>query len=251
MSFVITTYVTEGIVMAADSRQTIRGRGQANGQPVTEVEMVTSDNCDKLFFLENQGVGISVFGETIIDNKPVAHAIRLFEEECSRPGDGIMEVVDNLMRYMSSKHPSANTSFHVAGYALENGVSVPHVYHCQVSHNIIRRLNTDQRSGSLIYGTAWGGQGDIMARLLQARASVPNPAKPEETIELPSYPIIWETMPVIDAIDFSEMAVDITSQMERFEMRPKTSGGPIDVLLLTPQGSDWIYRKQYADTGRD
>ena len=247
MSFVITTYVPEGIVMASDSRQCARAQGRGpNGEQLPEVDMVTSDNCDKLFFLENQGVGLSVFGETVLGNKPIGYALRLFEEEANNPGDGVMEVVDNLMSFMSQRYPKANTSFHVAGYALENGVSIPHVYHCQVSHNIIQRLNTDQ-AGEIIYGTAWGGQGDIMARLINAKASTQGKNGP---VEIPTHPIIWEAMPIIDAVDFSEMAVDITAQMERFQMRPKTTGGPIDLLLLTPHGADWVYRKQYADSER-
>jgi len=250
MSFVITTYVPEGIVMAADSRQIARGKSG----DMPEVEIVVSDNCDKLFFLENQGVGISAFGDTIMDGKPISYAIRLFEEEANNQGDGIMDVVSNLMRFMSSRYPKANTSFHVAGYALENGISVPHVYHCQVSHNIIQRLNTNERTGDITYGTSWGGQGDVMSRLLQSRALIPSgqadkEGKPVMT-ELPNYAIGWDVMPLIDAIDFCETAVDITASMQRFQMRSKNVGGPIDVLLLTPKGSDWIERKQFAYNDR-
>lgn len=251
MSFVITTYVPEGIVMAADSRQTARGKGG----DLPEIEIVVSDNCDKLFFLENQGIGISAFGDTIMDGKPVSHAIRLFEEEANDQGDGIMDVVSKFMRFMSSRYPKANTSFHVAGYALENGISVPHVYHCQISRNIIQRLNVNDRTGDVTYGASWGGQGDIMSRLLGSKALLPSgaPGKDGKTpmTELPSYGIGWEVMPLLDAIDFCETAVDITASMQRFQMRPKNVGGPVDVLVLTPKGSDWIEKKQFAYNDRD
>lgn len=255
MAFVITTYVPEGIVMAADSRLSIRGQITANGQESQEMDMLVSDHNDNLFFLDNQGIGISAYGEPLLGNKPVAHAIRLFEEEANNSGDGIMDVVNNFMSFMSSRYPTANTSFHVAGYALENGVSVPHVYHCQISQNIIQRLNLSDRNGEVTYGASWGGQGDVMARLLNAKALMPTGAPPKDgkipMSELPAYPVMWEIMPLIDAIDFSELAVDITIQMQRFQMRPKACGGAIDMLLLTPKGSDWLYKKQFTAHDRD
>ncbi|MBR5624391.1 hypothetical protein IKW72_05245 [bacterium] len=256
MSFVITTYVPDGIVMAADSRMTALAQGTApDGQALPDVNIVISDHCDKIFFLENQGIGISAFGDPMLGGKPVSHAIRLFEEEANNPGDGIMDVVNNLMSFMSSRYPNANTSFHVAGYAMENGVSVPHVYHCQISQNIIKRLNLNDRNGEINYGTSWGGQGDVMARLINARALMPtNGPKKDDKIpmaELPNFPIRWDIMPLIDAIDFTELAVDITIQMQRFQMRPQDVGGAIDMLLLTPKGADWLYKKQFTAHDRD
>jgi hypothetical protein len=49
---------------------------------------------------------------------------------------------------------------------------------------------------------------------------------------------------VQDAIDFAIYAVRATIDTMRFEARPKNVGGPIDVLLITPQGSRWIQRKE-------
>ena len=51
-------------------------------------------------------------------------------------------------------------------------------------------------------------------------------------------------MNVQDAIDFAIYAVRTTIDTMRFEARPKNVGGPIDVLLITAQGSRWIQRKE-------
>ncbi len=51
-------------------------------------------------------------------------------------------------------------------------------------------------------------------------------------------------MPIQDAIDFSIYAIKTTIDTMRFQARPKTVGGPIDVLLITPEGARWIRRKE-------
>ena len=57
-------------------------------------------------------------------------------------------------------------------------------------------------------------------------------------------PIIWDAMPLQDAIDFAVFAVKTTIDTIRFQARPKTVGGPIDVLILTPEGTQWIKKKE-------
>ena len=245
MSFVITTYVPDGIVMAADSRQTATVEGMTpEGQKMPKFEMVTSDNCYKLFMFEEQGIGVSVFGETILGGTPIGHTVRLFMEEYNDPDDDILGVVEKMMRYFSKRYPQANTAFHMAGYKMEGKISVPHVYHCQVSRSEIKRVNVKAGTDEAIYGAAWGGQGDVIARLIQPNIKVSAaPGAPE----VHNPPILWDAMSVQDAIDFSEYSVWSTIQMVRYQARPKNVGGPIDILLVTPTGSGWIKRKDYLN----
>ena len=51
-------------------------------------------------------------------------------------------------------------------------------------------------------------------------------------------------MTLQDAIDFSIYAIRTTIDTMRFQARPKTVGGPIDVLLLTPKEVKWIQSKE-------
>jgi len=57
-------------------------------------------------------------------------------------------------------------------------------------------------------------------------------------------PIMWDAMALQDAIDFSIYAIRTTIDTMRFQARPKNVGGPIDVLVITPDGSKWIQRKE-------
>ena len=242
MSIIVTTYVPEGIVMAADSRQTATIEGvMPNGTKLPRFETVTSDNCYKLFLLEEQHIGVGVFGETLLGGAPIEHCVRLFTEEYNDPKDDILDVVEKMMRYFSAKHPSADTAFHMAGYKFEGKISVPYVYHCQVSRNEIKRINVRPDTDVLIHGVAWGGQGDVIAKLIQPGVTLAGP----EGQQIANPPILWDAMSVQDAIDFSVFAVATTMDMVRFQARPKNVGGPIDVLLITPHGSGWVRRKDY------
>jgi len=243
MSFVITVYVPEGIVMASDSRQSITIKRQApDGREVPDVETVSSDFIYKTFSLSKQGVGISAFGEAILGKVTVESHIKRFQEEKLADEDDATAVARKLLEFIRQKFPDANTAFHVAGFKKESGISVPHVYHCQVSHNEVRRLNTEPERNEVVYGASWGGQGDIIAGILQPIQSTNR----EDRLRRPlSPPIIWDAMPIQDAIDFAIHAVRTTIDTMRFQARPKNVGGPIDVLLLTPGQTTWIQRKEY------
>ncbi|NLF40084.1 hypothetical protein GX586_11600 [bacterium] len=241
MSIIFTTYVPEGIVMASDSRQTATIEGvMPDGKKLPKFETVTSDNCYKLFLLEEQHIGVAVFGETILGGTPVEHSVRLFMEEYNDPKDDILDVVEKMMRHFSAKYPSADTAFHMCGYKFAGKVSVPYVYHCQVSRNEIKRINVRPDTDQVIYGTAWGGQSDIVAQLVQPGMRTIHGLN---NVQVVNPPIIWDAMSVQDAIDFSIFTVWTTMEMVRFQARPKNVGGPIDVLLITPRGSGWIQRK--------
>lgn len=51
-------------------------------------------------------------------------------------------------------------------------------------------------------------------------------------------------MPLQDAIDFSFFVIKTTIDTIRFQARPKTVGGPIDILVLTPDYAKWIQKKE-------
>ena len=109
--------------------------------------------------------------------------------------------------------------------------------------NEIKRINVRPGTDKILYGAAWGGQGDIIARLIQP--GLKTPTGPENQ-EFPNPPILWDALSVQDAIDFSQFAVWTTMQSIRFQARPKNVGGDIDILLITPHGGGWVKRKEFS-----
>ena len=56
-------------------------------------------------------------------------------------------------------------------------------------------------------------------------------------------------MPLQDAIDYAIHLIRTTIDSLRFEPRYPSVGGPIDVLIVTPDGMEWVQRKEL--TGED
>ncbi len=243
MSFVVTVYVPEAIIMASDSRQSITIQRQApDGTKTQPVETVGSDFVYKTFSLSKQGVGISTFGEFVLGRITIESYVKRFQEEILGDGDDVLSVSQKLLEFFHKKFPDANTAFHIAGFKKEAKISVPHVYHCQVAKNEMKRLNTKSGTNEVAYGTSWGGQCDVMAGILSPSHLVSPDGKAQPVVKAP---VVWDAMPIQDAIDFAIYAVRTTIDTIRFQARPKNVGGPIDVLLLTPEKTSWIQRKEY------
>lgn len=81
MSLIVAVYVPEGIVMASDSRQSITIGGTRPTGEEFKVETVNSDAVMKTFLLDQQQVGISNFGQDLLNGVPMASYIRRFIDE--------------------------------------------------------------------------------------------------------------------------------------------------------------------------
>lgn len=241
MSLVIATYVPEGIVMASDSRQSLTVDRKTPEGKTFKVETVNSDAVMKTFLLEKPGVGISTFGADLLAGVPMSSHIERFIEEELTDVDNVTTVPHKLVAHLRKSFPDADVGFHVCGYKKEGKVSLSYVYHCHVSRNIAERKNI-KVDGSIAYGAIWSGQIDIITSIVNP-VVVKDDKGADKVVRSPA-PIIWNAMTLQDAIDFSIYAIRTTIDTMRFQARPKNVGGPVDVLLLTPDEARWICKKQ-------
>lgn len=230
MSLVVTVYVPSGIVMAADSRMTVlrsEEREEAEQKVRVQQQLVLSDNAYKVVELRSVGVGVSVYDAGVINNQPVDSHVHRFEEEAITPGDDVMAVADKLLRYFQTNFPGVAVGYHVAGYRREDKASVPYVL---VGHTTrepqTRRVNADDES-KVQYGITRAGDTLIANRLIDANY-------------LPLFP----AMPLQDAVGYALHLIRTTIDTMRFEPRFPSVGGPIDVLVVTPEGMRWVQRKE-------
>jgi len=235
MSFVISVYVPTGIVMASDSRQSIIiDRKAPDGKLLPQIETVSSDFVYKTFLLEKQQVGINMYGDPLLGKVTIGSHIKRFSEEMIDDADDVTTVPGKLIEFLRRDFPKADTAFQIAGFKRMDRKSIPYVFRCHVGKNTIERPNTAPKTDNVIYGASWGGQTDVITSLLQAI-----PGQPKASI-------IWDAMAIQDAIDFAIYAVRTTIDTMRFQARPKNVGGPVDVLLITPdEPARWIQRKQF------
>ncbi len=240
MSLVIAAYVPEGIVMASDSRQSVTVSGKTPDGKDFSVETVNSDAVIKTFLLEKQKVGVSNFGQDLLGGVPMASHVKRFSEEILKDTDNVDAVARKLVDFIGKEFAKVDSGFHVCGYKKDGKISVPYVFYCHVGKSEVSRKNI-KPDNSVAYGATWSGQADVITGLINP-VVVADQAGAQKVFR-PTAPIIWDAMPLQDAIDFSVFAIKATIDTIRFQARPKNVGGPIDVLVITPDEAKFIQRK--------
>lgn len=304
MSLAINVTTPEGIVLAADSRQSYRNKkGMAR---------IGSDSASKLFLINNR-IAVAATGLAFLPENNIPKNISKFIEQFKREVDveklSVKEVAEKLYYLFNKKHnwqeqldklpdqikqdftrqgfeiievkkEQYNIKFKIkdkkgnikegvgnveglvlfiAGYNSDGSHEVHNVY---IPGEIIKRRDSSQRG--MEYGANWIGQTDVVSRIIKGwDARILNVAfigeavkqKGRQEIEKQlnnlEYAINWGAMPLKDAIDFSVLAIQTTSAIQRFSDGIQADlgdipgvGGPIDVLVLTPDGPKWIKQKE-------
>jgi hypothetical protein len=213
------------------------------------MEIINSDNVYKTYLLSRKDgngvpifeVAVSSYGQDLLGGISIASHVKRFAEEELADSDDVPTISLSLFNFFRNKFPNADTGFHVAGYKKEGKISTPYVYTFHVGKNMSPNRKNIKPDGSLMYGSSWSGQIDVISGILQP-SLLPGPEGKPLTMHKP--PIIWEAMALQDAIDFSIFAIRTTIDTIRFQARPKNVGGAIDVLVITPEGAKWIHRKE-------
>jgi len=237
MSFVITLFVREGIVMASDSRMTLDRQQQSGPNQIMHLAVSQSDSNYKTFLMPTN-VGISTYGAASINGVPIGGFVESFMHEIVGPQSmAADEVAQELVKHFGAMDPKPRTQFHVAGYVRNETGPEQHLWHVNIESGEVKRLNDPG-----VQGATWGGESDILTRLINPLAEVDAAGAVKAT--LPYYQIPWGFFTLQDAVDFAVFAVRSTSEAIRFQPRPKTVGGPIDILVLKPTSAEWIQRKK-------
>jgi hypothetical protein len=245
VSFVITVYVPEAIVLAADSRMFL---GYTSGTG-TQIQTPATDSNNKLFLLQKRDerggqasrpVGVTTYGDAILVGRAIESHIKQFSYQSLAVTDDVLTVKDKLLAYMRGISTTVNLGFQVAGFRTEDGVEAEHVWVLDISGNASTRVNVQPGTTSPSFGANWAGEPDVMARLVNC-AQV---RQGTQLVSVTLFPVPFNIMTVQDAIDYALYAVRTTIDTMRFEARFKTVGGPIDCLLMTPESAEWVQHKR-------
>lgn len=245
MSLIVTVYVSEGIVMASDSRISITTSTEINdgsdGNPkvIKETMVHFSDTSYKTFLMNNK-IGISSCGNATVNGAPIAGHIETFIRENS--GCSIKEIPEKIRDYFHELVPERNTTFFVAGYDMSDENASQCVY----------RINTNPTTGDGIesYDTSasniiWDGERDVPSRLFTDLYIKKTDAQGNETYKQHQYySLASQFWTLQDAIEVSEFVISATISSMKFQKRAKTVGGPVDILVIKPEGAHWIQRKE-------
>lgn len=233
MSFIITVYTSEGIVMASDSRSTYNFTKQlGNGNFETLCGAQITDTTYKTFQC-NEHIGISTCGDASINQTPIAGYIEKFIHERVNADSSVGQVSNDLLNYFSNVNPHLNTHFIIAGYDSNN--TLPVVKQLFVADQSIKNFSTN------FSGAVWDGETATLSKLFTQLYA----KNPDETYcAIQNHGINFSFFNLQDAINFAQYAVDVTIKTMAFENCVKTVGGPVDILVIKPTESFWVARKE-------
>lgn len=223
MTIIATIYVSEGIVMAADSSRITTKPSKDNlGNTIHEI-FVSSYNSQKIFLFDGFNIGISSFGIALPNGKLLPFTLEQFKNEYLHKGDDINIIAQKLYDFINKEVSKYSLAFHLAGYSNNE----PFVYIIDPSRKKLDIVN--HNDNSVIYGMAWGGQPDTMSRLISNRNDIQ-----------------YDIMSIVDAIEFVKFCLETTIKLDKFLYKPVSCGGPIDILLITPKEIKWVQHKLYC-----
>lgn len=237
MSFVITVYAREGIVLAADSRLTLTyQRTGPNNTPHT-VSVTSSDSARKLFLADGR-VGISTYGAAAVNGAPIGGLMEsLIVEKLNGKSLTPTQTANELLQYFSEVGVVQESLFHIAGYRQQGDKLEQEIVSVNLGTQAVAAVNVPGDQGA-----TWGGEIDIFQRLtnnvaiMNAGGAAPTP--------IPQFAIPFQFFTLQDAIDFAGYAIRATIDTMRFQAREKTVGGPVDILVITPGTARWIAQKE-------
>ena len=219
MSLIISLYLSNGIVMSADST-------------CCKDQGYISTNANKIYVTTNS-VGISTCGNRTSSGHNIEKYLEDFIE--TQTTATVTEVANNLLQYIIAKWPDIDATFLVAGYeASQDGSKEQKKYRIYTKERAINEC--DYKTGA-----QWNGATALMSKLINQAYYKEN----EDYIAYEHYQIDWAGMNIQDGIDFCRFMTNATSTMMDFQNRITSVGGNIDILVIKPSGHLWISKKNY------
>ena len=233
MSFIITVYTNEGIIMASDSRITYTTTETlSDGTKQKNFGIQITDTTYKTFLCTSR-IGISTCGVSSINQKPIAGFIEDFISQKTDENSTVETISQGLIDYFCQFNPVPKTKFIVAGY--NSADTVPKVSKVSIATQTI--TNTDTSNS----GATWDGETEVLIKLIKPVALKDSNGTYQD---LSCHSIGFNYFTLQDAINFAKYAVDTTIKTMSFQDCVKTVGGPIDILAIKPNKAVWIQRKE-------
>ena len=226
MSLIMTIFGNGAIVMAGDSRTLThlapKTTKQKDGTTVVEkVQGVyNADTTYKVFVCPNN-CGIAWCGDAFDGKESMETILNSFIRKNVHADTSVVSVPKLLLEYMQTKHKSMDSSFEIAGFQHYNGDFKQRVYSVNTQGS---SAGIDEVTARISNGIKVHGYSSIITSLWDD--------------------VAWTYLTTQDKIDYCRYSYFVTTQTLRFKQKECNVGGPIDILLIQPDGARWIDRKE-------
>jgi len=267
MTICVSVRIPEGLILAADSVVSLEGtvstpQGQATGI------LQTFDFANKITRIKDYPVGVMSWGIASISDRSIQSLIMEWEHDYPLLKDNetfsVRQIADGLQRFITERYdkaypPSGNRpklGFFVGGYS--HGQFFSDQYNCGFPDKPSwQEVRPNKPDGSPSFGANWFGQIDAVTRLVHGfdRQGINELVKrgaDKDIVQkwiddhVSELPLVFDGMPIQDAIDFANYAVQLTIGRFRFAVGPPLCGGNVDIAVITPFAFQWAQRKQWT-----
>jgi hypothetical protein len=278
MTICVSVKVAEGLVLAADSAVMLTGIEQTPNGPM-ETIIQTFNFANKVTHFKDYPIGVLNWGLGSINARSIQSLIMEFEYTYQSKEDKgaytVREVADDLLAFIKARYdaafpippaatPPAATpaperpalGFLLGGYS--HGEFFADEFSYEFPNSADWEIVTpNQPDGSPAFGVHWFGMTDALIRLmlgfdaqameeLVRRGADINIVRQWMMDRVSALPIIFDGMPLQDAIDFAEYVVQVVIGRFRFGQGPPLCGGDVDIAVVTPDAFRWAQRKQWG-----
>jgi hypothetical protein len=284
MTICVSVKVSEGLILAADSTAAVQGTMQDPTGKTTLGILKTYDHARKLAHVKDYPIGTLTWGAALIGSRSVESLIKEYEyalpsleEEQEKikerrmrgepEGDKlfkytVQEIATGLLKFVTNFYEAefANQPTEqrpplgvlISGYS--SGKFFPEQWLINLPTSELTQVRPDL-NGKPDFGSNWFGLTDAIIRLHWGRddAAIGLLAehfkvKSEEILQVLNrlqYPVLFNGMPLQDAIDYAVYLVNLVIGRFRFVIGAPLCGGDIDIAVITPNAFTWIQRKSW------
>lgn len=267
MTICVSVRIPEGLILAADSMVTLEGTlhtAQGDDSGVLQ----TFEFANKLTRIKDYPIGVMTWGIASISDRSIPSLIMEWEHDYPSLKDvktfTVKDVADELKKFIieryhkvfpdSTKRPLLG--LFIGGYS--KGQFFSDQYECAFPKKPDwKEVRPNKPDGSPGFGANWFGQIAALSRLIHGydRNGIKELVKrgADKTIvqkwmddNVAELPLIFDGMPLQDAIDFANYAVQLTIGSFRFSVGVPLCGGNVDIAVITPSAFQWAQRKQWS-----
>jgi len=250
----------EGLVLAAESRVTLEVHKNGSGNAIFN----NFDNATKLFTFNqpHHHIGVVTYGQAAIGQRTAHSFVPEFESTLTDKLSSVLEYalaiskffLEQWQKVMPSPYKGPDMTFIVGGF--NDGEPHGHVYLINLPSN---PSPIEQSAGMNTFGVTWGGQREIVDRLLMGfdaqilntifNILEPDPNKiPQVMAELQAkhqLQIPLDVMAIQDCISLARLFISTTINTQELTIGLRGCGGPIDIAVIQ-RGKDlrFVQRKE-------
>jgi hypothetical protein len=246
MTICASVKVRDGIILGTDSMTQIWGKNPAGNLAAIK----SYGNAAKLFRLGQTNIGVMTYGIGNLGPRSVQGLMRDFSKE-NADSPSVKSTGQQLYRFFSEEYhthvtgePLPGLGFFIAGYS--PGEPFPDEWEFLLP----RDEKCRQVRPADQFGASWRGVEIPFTRLYKGYDPrmldelVKQGVKQEvlkRTVQTFESPVVYDGMPVQDAVNFLVFILQTTVGLASFEVGVPSCGGPLQVATILPeQGFQWI-----------